>query len=222
VPCSASRVVPGAHRVVGPGTHRGSGPREVHTTSVTSGSTPTSPPQRPLHVFFVIDVKMRLLRKLYLSVTVLKVCYRPFCIGDACLLRHVSYDDNPIGDACLETASPFSHIIDVRCYYVSSSLRFDNYTNSLLKRPLTLFAPLAGPVRHRQLTTSCALSLLRKPALQQAGRPRARRRKGSADIDCVVLRTVAVLQSSSLLSPPPRAWRRPLRRQRSRNATSSY
>jgi hypothetical protein len=32
VPCSASRVVPGAHRVVGPGTHRGSGPREVHTT----------------------------------------------------------------------------------------------------------------------------------------------------------------------------------------------
>jgi hypothetical protein len=32
VSCSASRVVPGAHRVVGPGTHRGSGPREVHTT----------------------------------------------------------------------------------------------------------------------------------------------------------------------------------------------
>jgi hypothetical protein len=30
--CSPSRVVPGAHRVVGPGTHRGSGPREVHTT----------------------------------------------------------------------------------------------------------------------------------------------------------------------------------------------
>jgi hypothetical protein len=30
--CCASRVVPGAHRVVGPGTHRGSGPREVHTT----------------------------------------------------------------------------------------------------------------------------------------------------------------------------------------------
>jgi hypothetical protein len=37
VPCSASRVVPGAHRVVGPGTHRGSGPREVHTT------TPSTP-----------------------------------------------------------------------------------------------------------------------------------------------------------------------------------
>jgi hypothetical protein len=34
VPCSASRVVPGAHRVVGPGTHRGSGPREVHTTVI--------------------------------------------------------------------------------------------------------------------------------------------------------------------------------------------
>jgi hypothetical protein len=32
MPCSASWVVPGAHRVVGPGTHRGSGPREVHTT----------------------------------------------------------------------------------------------------------------------------------------------------------------------------------------------
>jgi hypothetical protein len=36
VPCSASRVVPGAHRVVGPGTHRGSGPREVHTTEGTA------------------------------------------------------------------------------------------------------------------------------------------------------------------------------------------
>jgi hypothetical protein len=33
VSCSASRVVPGAHRVVGPGTHRCSGPREVHTTA---------------------------------------------------------------------------------------------------------------------------------------------------------------------------------------------
>jgi hypothetical protein len=33
VSCSASRVVSGAHRVVGPGTHRGSGPREVHTTA---------------------------------------------------------------------------------------------------------------------------------------------------------------------------------------------
>jgi hypothetical protein len=33
VPCSASRVVPGAHRVDGPSTHRGSGPREVHTTA---------------------------------------------------------------------------------------------------------------------------------------------------------------------------------------------
>jgi hypothetical protein len=32
VSCGTSRVVPGAHRVVGPGTHRGSGPREVHTT----------------------------------------------------------------------------------------------------------------------------------------------------------------------------------------------
>jgi hypothetical protein len=32
VTCSASQVVPAAHRVVGPGTHRGSGPREVHTT----------------------------------------------------------------------------------------------------------------------------------------------------------------------------------------------
>jgi hypothetical protein len=32
VPCNASRVVPGAHGVVGHGTHRGSGPKEVHTT----------------------------------------------------------------------------------------------------------------------------------------------------------------------------------------------
>jgi hypothetical protein len=45
VPCSASRVVPGAHRVVGPGTHRGSGPREVHTTrSPTKLHLPPSPP----------------------------------------------------------------------------------------------------------------------------------------------------------------------------------
>jgi hypothetical protein len=35
VPCGRSRVVPGAHRVVGPGTHRGSGPREVHTTTAS-------------------------------------------------------------------------------------------------------------------------------------------------------------------------------------------
>jgi hypothetical protein len=34
VSCGTSRVVPGAHRVVGPGTHRGSGPREVHTTYI--------------------------------------------------------------------------------------------------------------------------------------------------------------------------------------------
>jgi hypothetical protein len=32
VPCGTSRVVSGAHRVVGPCTHRGSGLREVHTT----------------------------------------------------------------------------------------------------------------------------------------------------------------------------------------------
>jgi hypothetical protein len=32
VSCSSSRVVPGAHRVVGPSTHRSSGPRDVHTT----------------------------------------------------------------------------------------------------------------------------------------------------------------------------------------------
>jgi hypothetical protein len=37
VSCSASWVVPGAHRVVGPGTHRGSGPREVHTTLSAAG-----------------------------------------------------------------------------------------------------------------------------------------------------------------------------------------
>jgi hypothetical protein len=39
VPYNASRVVPGAHRVVGPGTHRGSGPREVHTTSTDPRAT---------------------------------------------------------------------------------------------------------------------------------------------------------------------------------------
>jgi hypothetical protein len=39
VPCSASQVVPGAHRVVGPGTHRGSGPREVHATPSTLSGT---------------------------------------------------------------------------------------------------------------------------------------------------------------------------------------
>jgi hypothetical protein len=33
VSCGTSRVVPGAHQIVGPGTHRGSGPREVHTTT---------------------------------------------------------------------------------------------------------------------------------------------------------------------------------------------
>jgi hypothetical protein len=37
VPCGTSRVVPGAHQVVGPGTHRGSGPREVHTTGLGVG-----------------------------------------------------------------------------------------------------------------------------------------------------------------------------------------
>jgi hypothetical protein len=35
VPCGTSRVVPGAHRVVGSSTHRGSGPREVHTTPIS-------------------------------------------------------------------------------------------------------------------------------------------------------------------------------------------
>jgi hypothetical protein len=32
VSCSTSRVVPGAHRVVGPCTHLSSGPMDVHTT----------------------------------------------------------------------------------------------------------------------------------------------------------------------------------------------
>jgi hypothetical protein len=36
VSCGPSRVVLGAHRVVGPGTHRGSGPRKVHTTGVAN------------------------------------------------------------------------------------------------------------------------------------------------------------------------------------------
>jgi hypothetical protein len=43
MPCSASRVVPGAHRVVGPSTHRGSGPKEVHTTLWGLRTEPTKP-----------------------------------------------------------------------------------------------------------------------------------------------------------------------------------
>jgi hypothetical protein len=52
MPCSASRVVPGAHRVVGPGTHRCSGPREVHTTSTPLRaweSCPATAPPTPRH-----------------------------------------------------------------------------------------------------------------------------------------------------------------------------
>jgi hypothetical protein len=42
--CSASRVVPRAHRVVGPGTHRGRGPREVHTTRALTAWAPSVVP----------------------------------------------------------------------------------------------------------------------------------------------------------------------------------
>jgi hypothetical protein len=48
VPCSASRVVPGAHRVVGPGTHRGSGPREVHTIEEDGATTDPGLDAEPL------------------------------------------------------------------------------------------------------------------------------------------------------------------------------
>jgi hypothetical protein len=57
VPCSSSRVVPGAHRVVGPSTHRGSGPREVHTTTpdrqvfMAAGETPGPSGTRPDRYF---------------------------------------------------------------------------------------------------------------------------------------------------------------------------
>jgi hypothetical protein len=55
VPCSASRVVPGAHRVVGPGTHRGSGPREVHTTIPSAAVTRAAVPVAPSHAARVPD-----------------------------------------------------------------------------------------------------------------------------------------------------------------------
>jgi hypothetical protein len=62
VPCSASRVVPGAHRVVGPGTHRGSGPREVHTTTAMTAAT-------------VATAGLRLIdRLLYQLVTIMSLC----------------------------------------------------------------------------------------------------------------------------------------------------
>jgi hypothetical protein len=48
MPCSASRVVPGAHRVVGPGTHRGSGPREVHTTQPQASDSILPPSRLPM------------------------------------------------------------------------------------------------------------------------------------------------------------------------------
>jgi hypothetical protein len=41
--------IPGAHRVVGPGTHRGSGPREVHTTA-SNGVLPGTGLARPASV----------------------------------------------------------------------------------------------------------------------------------------------------------------------------
>jgi hypothetical protein len=44
VPCSTSRVVPGAHRVVGTGTHHSSGPRDVHTTLPPLFLSPRRPP----------------------------------------------------------------------------------------------------------------------------------------------------------------------------------
>jgi hypothetical protein len=54
VPCSASWVVLGAHRVVGPGTHQGSGPRKVHTIAAAGDegrrSSPAGPQSRvPVH-----------------------------------------------------------------------------------------------------------------------------------------------------------------------------
>jgi hypothetical protein len=55
VPCSASRVVTRAHRVVGPGTHRGSGPREVHTTIPSAAVTRAAVPVAPSHAARVPD-----------------------------------------------------------------------------------------------------------------------------------------------------------------------
>jgi hypothetical protein len=52
----------------------------------------------------------------------------------------------------------------------------------------------ACPVRRHQLRAlwgSRLIFLFRKPALQQAGRPRVRRQKGPADVDHTVLRAIA-------------------------------
>jgi hypothetical protein len=59
--------------------------------------------------------------------------------------------------------------------------------------------PPACPVRRRPLRTLRITlnSLLRKLVLQQAGRPRAQRRKGPADVDHGVLHAVAAA------APPP-------------------
>jgi hypothetical protein len=112
----------------------------------------------------------------------------------------------------------FSHIGDTRCYCSSMSSPSDttrslsieghscsDNTRSLYLssegHSLDLFAqmsPLACPLHRRQLRAllgSRLISLLRKPAVQQAGRPRARRQKGPE-------RTSTA--SSSALSPRPR------------------
>jgi hypothetical protein len=59
MPCSASRVVPGAHRVVGPGTHRGSEPREVHTTGPPPVGPCAAPAGRPLRPRAAPEVAVR-------------------------------------------------------------------------------------------------------------------------------------------------------------------
>jgi hypothetical protein len=66
-------------------------------------------------------------------------------------------------------------------------------------------SPLACPVRRRQLHAlwgSHLISPLRKPVLQQAGRPRAQRQKRPADVDR------GIIQSRRLGVPSPGAQRR--------------
>jgi hypothetical protein len=137
------------------------------------------------------------------------------------LVGCISFAGDPIGCvSCLRTRLlwlplrvAFSHIGDARCYCSSLSSSSnttcsfsteghscsDSNTCSLSSEghSLDLCAQISSPacpIRRRQLRVlwgSRLISLLRKPTLQQAGRPRTRRRKEPADVDRAILRAVA-------------------------------
>jgi hypothetical protein len=147
-------------------------------------------------------------------------------IGYTHFLVLVSFDCHP--------GSTFSHIGDARrCYFSSLSSpsdttlslsseghsRSDNnsLSLSLLGRSLArsfcsdvpASLPRSPPPAARALRI--ALSLLRKSALQQAGRPRAQRRKGPSYVDRGVIQSIRLCvpspwgsAPSSALSPRPR------------------